>query len=325
MTVKFLGKLALTFAFLALVGIFSNTFAQEANLTVTPQGPGEGTGKPEIIPHNMNNHGADAVTAGSTGVVTPAITYHNGPLITTPTIYYIWYGNWNQTNGSDNPTGQQILRDFANSVGGSAHYAINTTYSAGGYTITGNAQFGGECTDTGSKGTRLRDADILTIVNGALTSGQLPYDANGVYFVLTSSNVTATSGFCTKYCGWHTSGTSSYGKVRYSFVGNANRCLSSCAAQTTGPNGNAGVDGMVSIIMHELEEAVSDPDPRSGWADSGGAENADKCAWTFGQNILTAPNGAKYNVSMGGRNYLIQRNLKHSASGDTCNVDLTHQ
>jgi hypothetical protein len=284
----------------------------------------------DIIPHRYNKKGADAVTKGSTGVVSPQISYHGGALIGTPTIYYIWYGNWNQSNGSDNPAGQQILRDFGHSIGNSAYYNINTTYSNGGYVITGGVNFGAETTDTGSQGTRLTDARVGSIVVSALNAARLPYDPNGVYFVLTSSNVSESSGFCTQYCGWHSAGTISSGtyagqRLRYSFIGNANRCLSACAAQTISPNGNAGVDGMVSIIAHELEEAATDPDPLSGWADSGGAENADKCAWTFGQSLFTLPSGAIYNMTLGSRNYLIQRNLKYSASGSTCNVSLTAQ
>jgi len=304
----------LGFALLAVFGLSEAAFAQN-----------EGQGAPEIIKHRAKKDEEDALTKGSTGVITPKITYHGGALITTPTIYYIWYGNWNQNNGSDTPAGQQILRDFANSIGGSGYYAINTTYSVVGQTITGGVNFGGETTDTGSRGTRLRDADILTIVNSAISSGRLPYDSQGVYFVLTSSNVNESSGFCTKYCGWHTAGNASAGHVRYAFIGNANRCLNACAAQTVGPNGNAGVDGMVSIIAHELEEAASDADPRSGWADSVGSENADKCAWTFGQNQVTLPSGAVYNITLGSRHFLIQRNLKQSTLGDTCNMDLVNQ
>jgi len=276
----------------------------------------EGNGAPEIIAHRMNAHTAGSVPSGSTGVVTPPIAYGGGALIATPTIYLIWYGNWNQTNGSDTPAGQQIIRDFAASIGGSPYFKINTTYSAGGTNITGNVNYGGEYTATGTS-TRLRDADILNIVNSSIGTGKLPYNASGVYFVLSSSDVSESSGFCTKYCGWHTAGTANAGHVRYSFVGNANRCLSGCAIQTTSPNGNAGVDGMISVIAHELEEATSDPDPRSGWSDSGGAENADKCAWTFG-SYSTLSNGAAYNMTLGSRNYLIQRNLKHATSGDTC-------
>ena len=285
---------------------------------------------PESLPDrgpetNRGNPGiAGAVTTGGTGVVTPAITYNGGPLINTPDAYVIWYGNWNQTNGSDTPAGQQIVRDFLTNLGGSPYFQLNTSYNAGGYTISGNVNFSGEATDTGSQGTRLRDSSVLAVVNNAINNGSLPYDANGVYFVLTSSNVSEQSGFCTQYCGWHTAGTANAGHVRYSFVGNANRCLSACAAQTTGPNGNAGVDGMISVIAHELEEATTDPDPRTGWADSGGAENADKCAWTFGHFQYQAPNGAWANVHLGTRDFLIQRNLWHQTSGDLCMMDSTH-
>lgn len=280
---------------------------------------------PDSLHHKMNHYGAGAVTKGATGVVTPPITYHGGALMSTPVVYIVWYGNWNQSNGSDTPAGQQIVRDFLNNIGGSPYFAINTTYSTNGYTITGNVLFGGEATDTGSLGTRLSDNSVLTIVNNAISQRKLPYDANGIYFVLTSSNVTETSGFCTKYCGWHTSATPSVGKVRFSFVGNAFRCINSCAAQTVSPNGNPGVDGMISVIAHELEEATADPDPNSGWVDSANAENADKCAWTFGQNLTTLPSGAVYNMTLGSRNYLIQRNLKHAASGDSCNISLIAQ
>ena len=55
---------------------------------------------------------------------------------------------------------------------------------------------------------------------------------------------------------------------------------------------------MASIIAHELEEAVTDPD-LNAWYDSRGYENADKCAWTFG-TTYTAANGAEANMTLGG-------------------------
>jgi hypothetical protein len=163
---------------------------------------------------------------------------------------------------------------------------------------------------------------VANIVANAINSGSLPRDSNGIYFVLTSSNV-AKSGFCSQYCGWHTHGTLSGTDIKYSFVGNANRCLNACAAQTISPNGNAGVDGMVSVIAHELEETTTDPD-LNAWYDRSGAENADKCAWTFGQNQSVLPGGAYFNMTLptasgGSRNYLIQRNL--SAADNKCYLD----
>jgi hypothetical protein len=102
-------------------------------------------------------------------------------------------------------------------------------------------------------------------------------------------------------------------------VGNPDRCPSACEAQTTSPNGNAGADGMVSIVAHELEEASTDPD-LNAWYDSRGEENADKCAWTFGTES-TASNGSKYNLTLGPNNthYLVQRNWVN-ASGGYCSM-----
>jgi hypothetical protein len=282
-------------------------------------------GPPKII-HKPNPHEIGlAPSTGGTASTSP-ILYHGGPVIATPTVYLIWYGNWNQSNGSDTPSGQQIVRDFAKSVGGSPYFDINASYNGvtGGVTVPATQP---ETTDAYSHGSRIGDSGVQAIVTNAISSGKLPYDASGVYFVLTSSDVSERSGFCTRYCGWHTAANSTVGHIRYSFVGNANRCLNACAAQTVGPNGNAGVDGMVSVIAHELEETTTDPD-LNAWYDGSGAENADKCAWTFGHAQYQVSNGAWANMLLGSRNYLIQRNLDHNIAGangvgDYCMVNST--
>jgi phosphate-induced protein 1 len=239
------------------------------------------------------------------------ISYHGGPVMTgTVDIYFIWYGAWSGN------TATTILPDFMSHLGGSSYEHINTTYyNSAGTHVSGNIAYKGSYTTSAYLGTSLSDAQILKVVSDALSGNHLPYDSNAIYFVLTSKEVNASSGFCSQYCGWHDSGTSSKGKVRYSFVGNPDRCPSSCEEQTTSPNGNAGADGMASIIAHESEEAISDPDINA-WYDSKGEENADKCAWTFGTE-KTASNGSKYNITLGSRNYLIQQNWVN-ASGGLC-------
>jgi hypothetical protein len=194
------------------------------------------------------------------------------------------------------------------------YFNINTTYYDGSDNAVSNAvHYAGSTTDNYSQTTALSDAGVQNVVASAISSGRLPKDTNAVYFVLTSADVNETSGFCTQYCGWHTHGTISGSDIKYSFVGNPARCPSACAAQTTSPNNNAGADGMASIISHELEEAVTDPD-LNAWYDRRGQENADKCAWTFG-NTSTASNGSLYNVTLGGTKYLIQRNWVNAAGG----------
>jgi hypothetical protein len=73
---------------------------------------------------------------------------------------------------------------------------------------------------------------------------------------------------------------------------------------------------MASIIAHELEEAVTDPD-LNAWYDRQGQENADKCAWTFGTTYTK--NGALANMQLGSRDFLIQRNWVN-ASGGYCAI-----
>ena len=103
-----------------------------------------------------------------------------------------------------------------------------------------------------------------TIAGGSLG----PADPNGVYFLLGDSQTTASSGFCQQYCGWHNAATKCSVNgvpIRYSFVGNAgSQCASGCIAQDMvsggSPNGNVGVDGMLSVYAHELAEAITDPE-----------------------------------------------------------------
>jgi len=260
----------------------------------------------------QNNNGNGNGNAGGNAGPSIGMVYHGGPVLTGGTdVYYIWYGNWSGNSATT------ILTDLANNIGGAPYFNINTTYYKGS-----NAQgkklvtFKGAITVGYTYGKSLSDSQIQQIVSDALKSGALPVNANAVYFVLTSSDVTASSGFCSQYCGWHTNGTISGSDIKYAFIGNPDRCLSACAEQTTSPNGNAGADGMASIIAHELEEATTDPD-LNAWYDRRGYENADKCAWTFG-STKTASNGSKYNVTLGATKYLIQQNWVNVSGGGSC-------
>src|SRR4051794_20270465 len=237
------------------------------------------------------------------------ISYHGGPLLLNgPNVYYIWYGNWSGNSA------QTILENLASNIGGSPYFNINTTYYDGSGNHVANAvNFVGSTFDSNySYGTSLSDADVQAIV-----AAQNPADTNGVYFVLTSADVNETSGFCKKYCGWHTSANINSLDIKYAFVGNPDRCPKNCEEQTTSPNGNAGADGMASIIAHELEEATTDPD-LNAWYDQRGQENADKCAWNFGATSQ-APNGSQYNLVLGTRHntrqYLIQQNWVNASGG----------
>lgn len=273
---------------------------------------GKGYGVP-AVPHAPADEGvqSDTVHTGN------GINYHNGPVMAgTVHIYFIWYGNWvNGSHASDSQTTVNLINNLYGSGGmsGSGYELINSTYGDNTNNVSGNFSLSGSTTNNYSNGTRLSDSAIKSIVSGAITSGALPKDTNGIYFVLTSSDVRETSGFCTQYCGWHTHGTISSSDIKYSFVGNPDRCSSACEAQTVSPNGDSGADGMASIMAHETEEAISDPD-LNAWYDSSGQENADKCAWKFGPTTGSIGNAA-YNQTFGSKHWLIQMNWENARKG----------
>jgi Phosphate-induced protein 1 conserved region len=260
-----------------------------------------------------------AGTSGNKAVATNGISYHGGPEMRADSVnvYFIWYGNW--TNGpkvSDSRTTVNLLNILfgpTRGLGGSGYFKINTTYSDTIGHPSGNISLLASAANNYSRGKQLSDSDILNIVSSTISSRALPKDANGLYFVLTASDVAETSGFCTKYCGWHNSSNIGGADIKFAFVGNPDRCPSACEMQIVSPNGDSGADGMASIMAHEASEAVTDPD-LNGWYDSAGNESADKCAWKFGPVTGRLGQGA-YNQTFGTYNWLIQMEWENSRGG----------
>jgi Phosphate-induced protein 1 conserved region len=178
-------------------------------------------------------------------------------------------------------------------------------------------------------GTSLSDDDISTIVGETVAGGLLPPDVDGIYFVLTSADVsegTWAGGFCSDYCAWHGNQTILGSNYRIGFVGDTGSC-EWCNLQdqyvdagfTTSPNDDWSADSMASVLLHELSESATDPDANTNvaWLDDQGDECADKCAWTFGQPYVT-PNHSVANMPIGTRNYMIQQNWVLDSDGGHC-------
>src|SRR5215472_14019750 len=192
-----------------------------------------------------------AAPAGKAVVTGNGINYHGGPVLkgNPVPIYVIWYGNWNGT-GSNTSTTVNLIETFLNSLGNTGYEKINTTYGDTTGNVTGNLHLGGAIFDTGSQGTRLNNNRLSAIVSRSFSNG-LPTDPNGVYVVLTSSNV-SERGFCSSFCGFHTRQTLNGADIKWAFVGNPDRCPSGCEIQTTGPNspatGVGGADGLINVL-----------------------------------------------------------------------------
>jgi hypothetical protein len=270
------------------------------------------------VTHRKKDDAAPVGGAGAEGKAGPAgqapagygIQFHGGPVMTGGmNVYIIWYGTHSATTKAN-------LITMVSNIGGTPYWNINSTYSNSAGTKVPNAvSFKKAVVDTGGL-TSLSDTQIQNIVAAHLNNGDFPRDVNGIYLVLTGTNVTASSGFCTQYCGWHTHFSNGGVDVKYAFIGSVSRCPNSCAIQNPGPNGDLNTDGMASIIAHEMEEAVTDPDLNAWWQNSTGMENADKCAWTFG--AVSGSGNAKYNMTFGGKNWMIQQNWANVAPNGSC-------
>jgi len=276
-----------------------------------PDGKGGGTfvirslldaGVPSSAPDAGSK--GDAGSADSGVPQGNGISYHGGLVLSAPPkLYLIWYGKW------AGDYAENLLVDWAIGVGKSAYFATNGTYGA-----ATTAHFGGQTFDAYSQGTTLDDVQVGAVVTGAISRHALPEDPAGVYFVLTSADVAQLPAFCTKYCGWHWYLTMSDQKrIHYAFVGDAARCPSTCEAQWTSPNLDPAADAMASVMSHELNETVTDPEG-TGWFDSQGQEVGDKCAWRFGAEQKTKQ-GASYNVSFQAKNWLLQENWINDNGG----------
>jgi hypothetical protein len=245
-------------------------------------------------------------------------------------LYYIWYGNWS------NNTATTILTDFANNLGGSPYFAINTTYSDNNGPVSGAVQLAGSVNDNYSLGTSITAANIQTIVSNHLGGSGFPYDTNGIYLVLTSSDVTVGGDppgyayFCYQYCGFHVHATINSYDIKYAFVGDSDGS-SSCALNcqpplqtqhsSASPNGNPGADGMASELAHEIDEATTDPDANAWYNGSpSSGEVGDLCNWMYGSNYYTVTNGSYANMCVGTRNFLIQQDWQNTAPSGLCST-----
>jgi Phosphate-induced protein 1 conserved region len=277
---------------------------------------------------------ASAALPSTAPSATNGIQYHGGPIMDDANgvnVYFIWYGDW-----SKNALAQSVLVNFITHVGGSPYFNINTTYYSFGVGPNGaqvildpvvNAvHYMGSVDDHYSLGANLTDYQVYLAVANAVTSGALPVDPNGVYFLLTSGNVDdEQTGFGTGVCAWHDS-AADLGfplvdgvSLKFAWVGDAEthhafECIWNF--QTT-MSGSLGADGMANSIAHELEESVTDPDNTSWVNYSPYNENADLCNFYFGpiHHSGYASDPQPPDMTFNGIPYLIQWNWLNANGG----------
>jgi hypothetical protein len=233
--------------------------------------PGSGVQKP-IVP--LEGHTMAAPEAAAP----PAhLSYGNGPLLTNVQVQVIFWGaDWSQ------PAQAALipqLNQFFDVVLVSSLIDVLTQYSVPGRQIGHGSRIGSTVISTSEPGGgtgEVTDAQVQQALQGWINAGTVPEaNANTLYFVYLPPNVVATDsqgdGSCTQMCGYHW------------FIGGTNPQIYYAVMPYPGCSGCTGslslIEALTSTSSHELCEAITDPQPWSGWNDSTNGEIGDICAW----------------------------------------------
>ncbi|KAL8192786.1 hypothetical protein R6Q57_027234 [Mikania cordata] len=266
------------------------------------------------------------------------LKYHMGPVLTANiTVHIIWYGTWQSAQ-------KRIIRDFISSISASDHRSPSVSgwwKTVQLYTdqtdsnVSRVVHLGKEKNDRLlSHGKTLTRLSIQSVIKSAVTAKTKPlpvHPKGGLYLLLTADDVYVQD-FCQNVCGFHyfTYPSIVGYTLPYAWVGNsAKMCPGVCAypfavpdympglKPLKSPNGEVGIDGMISVIAHEMAELASNPLVNAWYAGqdpSFPVEIADLCEGIYGTGgggsytgqMLSDKDGATYNMVGIRRRFLVQ-------------------
>jgi hypothetical protein len=273
-------------------------------------------GQPPVVIHATAGNAAAAHEAGPRGggSTSTNLYYHGGAggigVETAPKIYLVFWGS--QWNNND-PSGEaSILESFYSGIGGSSWLNSVTQYCQG---VAGGTVFcNGNGTPAGNRSgilagywydnvssapARPKQSQLAAeAVKAAQHFGNTSASSNAsVQYVIATASGNSSIGFGTQYCAWHSSTSSSVGNVAYTNLPYLPDAGASCGANFNGLGPDAGI---TIVSGHELAETITDQFPSTGWLDSQGAENGDKCAW------ISSGQGAAADITLGTGTFAVQ-------------------
>ena len=239
----------------------------------------------------MPMRGAARHTAGSAALLsninatvypptiqTNGLVYGGGPLETSPVIYLDFWGNqWD----SDGNGVESYMQNLFSGLGaqGDSWSTVTSQYTDGsGNSPTFNgAVLGGTWVDDSSAAPgSAAQQDIAAEADNA--AQHFGVSGPGVDIFVLSPSGAQPDGFPNAgFCAWHDWD----GNVAYTNMPYVLDAGSSCGASSV----QNQLDGFSIVGGHEYAEAVTDPEPSSGWVDSNGEEIGDLCAWDNDQTV----------------------------------------
>ena len=196
----------------------------------------------------------------------PDMLWHNGAIMNSSAVTVIYWGSsWTSSNPKVSG-----LESFYMGFSGSNYAKTSDEYTGTNGQVGSGNSYGGYVIDTSPATGGSQTSAILAEVCRATPNPV----SNGYYPVYTDIKRGHAG-----YCAWHSYGTCGNTPVQFAFFFDLDGDPG-CDPQDTQTGHPQGLAALANVSAHELSETRTDP-RNGGWYDSSGAENGDKCAWTF--------------------------------------------
>jgi len=209
------------------------------------------------------------------------ISYHNGPVILSAKVVFIFWGPTFSNVGSADWQYAQALISFRNQFGTTGEYNVITQYYQSPpqqfIQLSNLAAGTADMFDSSNPPTAVQDSNVQAEVQKYLSSNS--FNASTIYEVVIPSTSysedqgqDSCGGPNLVYCAYHSSYTSGSNNVIYSI-----EPYPSCGGCQV--SGWTPAQNQDHFVCHETREAVTDPLGTGWWNSRTGAEADDQCAW----------------------------------------------
>lgn len=219
---------------------------------------------------------------------TPNMTYHGGKIMTTVVSKAIFWGpSWaDSAFVNDKITGLDAWYTYHS--GSNYAATVNEYTGSNGQVQSAGFLHQGHVVDTstatGGGSTSAILSEVCKMISNPDPNG------NGYYPVYTDVKRGNAN-----YCAWHSAGTCGGVPVQFAFFFNLDGDPG-CDPNDTQTGHSQGLAALANVTGHEIEEARSDPASPGAWYDASGAENGDKCAWTFNVPSVMFTDGTRWKL-----------------------------
>ncbi len=219
------------------------------------------------------------------------LVYHGGPLVKNPDVFLLFWGSeWN--SDADHIAAKAALISMYQSIGTSEFACAWREYGTATYPL-GAGTYNDSYVITEAPPDPLSDAQIQSRIESEVLAGHAPSRTDDrVYIVIPPAGIavesqgeTGCGGANFIFCGYH-SAFQSGGSFRYAVL------PFPCSVPGVGTclidSGHTSAGSLQIVGAHELTELVTDPDDPGGWySDRTGDENADLCAASSCNDVVT--------------------------------------